>query len=304
MASKKIAGISALQSLQKQQDKRDKLSDIDINLIKTDPNQDRSLFDKDDIKKLSLSIDKFGLQEPIVVRPIDDGLLEIIAGERRYQACMLLKKETVQVIIKDVSEQDASTHQFLENLGKERLTALEIAEGLQKRMDQYSYSREQLAVMAGKSLSWVDKYMRLLKYPDGTKSLARDGVVNFHGTLVALKKLEVEDEESFLKVAERLRLDNGEPFSKIYNDVLGIEANRTESQPSPSGQTKNNKPGTDDSKMKVVKFQVSYSVLAHLFSRAERLSKENLYGEKDKDKLLKKLSLLEEKEADNENGQP
>ncbi len=127
--------------------------------------QPRKNFNSAAINELSASIEKQGVLQPLLVRPIPGSMpqrYEIVAGERRWRAAKQAGKTEVPVIVTDYSDREAMTVALVENLQREDLNPIEEAEALQTLRDAYGISQEELAAQLGKSRSAVANALRLL----------------------------------------------------------------------------------------------------------------------------------------------
>ncbi len=132
--------------------------------------QPRRHFADDSLAELADSIERHGLMQPIVVRPLAvAGKFEIIAGERRFRAAKLAKLSDVPVIIRDVTDEEALELALIENIQRADLNPLEEAAGYQRLMDEFGYTQEKLAPVVGKSRSHIANLLRLLKLPESIK---------------------------------------------------------------------------------------------------------------------------------------
>lgn len=137
--------------------------------------QPRHHFDEKFIKELAQSIEKNGIMQPLIVRPLTAETYEIIAGERRFRAAQMAELKEVPVVIrKDVTDQQALELALIENIQRKDLTAIEEAEGYQQLIKEFSYSQEELAKTVGKSRSHITNLLRLLKLPDEIKALVNE----------------------------------------------------------------------------------------------------------------------------------
>lgn len=129
--------------------------------------QPRKIFDDESISELAESIKSHGLLQPIVVREdTENGIYEIIAGERRWRAAQKAQLHEVPVIIKEMTDLEALEIALIENLQREDLNPVDEAMGFQRLMKDYGYTQEQLAESLGKSRSYVANIVRLLNLPD------------------------------------------------------------------------------------------------------------------------------------------
>lgn len=142
------------------------VSKISLSKVYPNPNQPRKNFDKESLNELADSIRIHGLIQPIIVNKMDDGYL-IIAGERRYRACKMAGLTEIDAIVKNYSERQIAEISIIENLQREDLNPIEIARCIQKLMQEYRITQEDVASRLGKSRSAIANYVRLLGlYPD------------------------------------------------------------------------------------------------------------------------------------------
>jgi len=134
---------------------------IAIHAIRPNRNQPRMEFNHESLIELSESIKENGLIHPIIVREIEDGY-EIIAGERRFRACMLAGFEWITAIVSDSDELKATEIALVENIQREDLTAVEEAKAYRKLLDEYGMTQESMAKRVGKSQSSIANKLRLL----------------------------------------------------------------------------------------------------------------------------------------------
>jgi len=136
---------------------------VELNIGDVLPNrfQPRIKFDEESINELAMSIKKYGVIQPIVVRQIGDKY-EIIAGERRYKASVIAGKNTIPAIVYELSDKDSVEIALLENVQREDLTPIEKAISYKKILDMGYINQEALAEKIGKSQSSIANTLRLL----------------------------------------------------------------------------------------------------------------------------------------------
>lgn len=137
---------------------------VTLKIGEIEPNRDqpRKNFDEQALSELAESIERHGLIQPIVVRPLANGRYGIVAGERRWRACRMAGLDTVPVVIKELDEKEYMEIALIENLQREDLNPVEEAQGYRTLIDTYSLTQEQLAESMGKSRSAVTNILRLL----------------------------------------------------------------------------------------------------------------------------------------------
>jgi ParB family chromosome partitioning protein len=138
--------------------------------------QPRQHFAKDKIDELAQSIQEHGLLEPIVVRRIPgQDKFEIIAGERRWRASQKAGLREVLVVVKDVTPKAAFELALIENVQREDLNPVELAEALDRLVKEHAYTQETLAERLGKDRTTIANSLRLLKLPASVRSRVISG---------------------------------------------------------------------------------------------------------------------------------
>ncbi|HQR71776.1 MAG TPA: ParB/RepB/Spo0J family partition protein [Burkholderiaceae bacterium] len=124
--------------------------------------QPRTRMDPQALAELADSIRAQGVMQPILVRPVDAGMYEIIAGERRYRAAQLAGLDEVPVLVKPVPDTAALAMALIENIQREDLNPLEEAQGVQRLIREFDFTHEQAAQAIGRSRSATSNLLRLL----------------------------------------------------------------------------------------------------------------------------------------------
>ncbi len=151
------------------------LSDIPVASVTPNPNQPRVHFDEESLTELSASITEMGVLQPILVRPLDDGAFELIAGERRWRAAQRAGLATIPAIIRLTDDAGSVEQALVENLHRQDLTALEEAAAYQQLLDDFGLTHDQVATRVGKSRSAITNSLRLLGLPPAVQRLLADG---------------------------------------------------------------------------------------------------------------------------------
>jgi ParB family chromosome partitioning protein len=137
--------------------------------------QPRKLFDDARLDELAASIRAQGIIQPLVVRLREGGGYELIAGERRWRAAQRAGLHEVPAVVRDVAEKRAFEMALVENLQREDLNPIEEAQGFERLISEFGYTQEALATRVGKDRSTVANALRLLRLPDGVRSLVTEG---------------------------------------------------------------------------------------------------------------------------------
>ena len=153
----------------------DTLTELAVGLLKPGRFQPRTRMDPQSIAELADSIKAQGLIQPILVRPVDNGKYEIIAGERRWRASQLAGLAQVPVVIRTVADKAALAMALIENIQREDLNPLEEATGIQRLVDEFEMTHEVAAQAVGRSRSAVTNLLRLLNLSKAVQDLLMQG---------------------------------------------------------------------------------------------------------------------------------
>jgi ParB family chromosome partitioning protein len=162
--------------------------EVALDRIEPNPLQPRRHFSSESLEGLAASIKAQGLLQPILVRPKEgeEGRYQVIAGERRLRAARLAGLERVPVIVRAVDDRNALTLTLLENLQREDLRPIELAQGLKELVERFGLTQAELARGLGVSREQVSNTLRLLKLPEKVRELLDDGLITpGHGRLLA-----------------------------------------------------------------------------------------------------------------------
>ena len=144
--------------------------EVPLDTVKPNPDQPRTHFDVEEIAELAQSIEKEGLLQPILVRKVDDGY-QIIAGERRWQACKKLGMKTVPIRVKDVEGDKALELALIENIQRSDLNPIEEAYGYKRLMERQGLTQSEVARAVSKGRSTIANALRLLELPEDAQQL-------------------------------------------------------------------------------------------------------------------------------------
>ena len=138
-------------------------------------NQPRKRFDDEALRELADSIAQHGVLQPLLVRPMTDGSYQLVAGERRWRASQMAGLTEVPVVVREMSEQQASAVALIENLQREDLNPMEEALGFKSLMETYGLTQEETASAVNKSRPAVANALRLLNLPQAITELVTTG---------------------------------------------------------------------------------------------------------------------------------
>jgi ParB family chromosome partitioning protein len=175
-----------------------------ISEIEPNKSQPRIDFDEDAIATLADSIRQHGLLQPLLVRPLESGGYQIVAGERRWRACRMAGLDEVPVYIRELSDQETMQVALIENLQRENLNPIEEALGYQDLIDNYNMTQEEVAKTVGKSRSVIANCLRALKLEQEIQDMLRNGEITI-GHAKALAG--VESSEMRIELAKKCKED-------------------------------------------------------------------------------------------------
>lgn len=158
-----------------QNEREESVSTLRVSMVEPNPLQPRKDIDSEKLSELADSIAKYGVIQPIVVRPENNGYYQIIAGERRWRAAKAAGLTEIPVVIKEIGDRETAELALVENLMRSDLNPIEEALGYKSLMDRFGLSQEKAAEAVGKSRSTVANALRLLSLEDGVLELVREG---------------------------------------------------------------------------------------------------------------------------------
>jgi ParB family chromosome partitioning protein len=174
---------------------------IEVSRIRPNPRQPRQAFDDASLEELARSIKTSGLLQPIVVRPLDAGRYELIAGERRWRAAQRAGVHQIPAVVRNVPDERLLELALIENLQREELNPIEEAEAYRILVDDLGLTQHELADRVGKQRATVANALRLLGLPRKVQDLVRTRQISM-GHARAL--LALEDGAAIVVLAQRI----------------------------------------------------------------------------------------------------
>lgn len=178
------------------------INEIDISKIIPNPDQPRRNFDQESLEELAASIRELGIVQPLSLRLADDGLYQIIAGERRWRAARLAGLLSVPAYVRTASDSEVTEMALIENIQREDLNAIEVALAFNKLIETYKLTQERLSERIGKKRATIANHLRLLRLPAEIQLGLRD------------RKLDMGHARALLAI------DNPKDQLKVYNRIL------------------------------------------------------------------------------------
>ena len=140
--------------------------ELPIDEIKPNPYQQRRYFDFYSLNKLTESIKRFGVIQPITVRIVNGKNYELVAGERRLRASRAAGLKTIPAVFVDADEEESSILSFIENLQRKNLSYIEEAEGYKSLMDDFGMDVEEISASTGVSKCLINNRLKILELPE------------------------------------------------------------------------------------------------------------------------------------------
>jgi ParB family chromosome partitioning protein len=163
--------IVSLLSNDRQGRPRGGVRNIDVDRITPNPEQPRLAFDEVSLQELAASIREHGVLQPILVRPLDGGDYQLIAGERRWRASKAAGLETIPALVEEIDDDTALEISIIENLQREDLSPLDEAAMYDRMVRDHGYSVRRLAQKLGKDKGYLENRLRLADAPDEIREL-------------------------------------------------------------------------------------------------------------------------------------
>ena len=203
------------------------INEVELSKIEANPDQPRSVFDKESLEELAASIKALGIIQPITLRETAPEKYQIISGERRYKASKLAGLKTIPAYIKKAEDENMMEMALIENIQREDLNAIEIALAFQTLIDKYNLTQEKLSERIGKKRTTIANFLRILKLPAEIQIGLKDKKIDMGH---AKSLLSLDDPSTQLMVYEQI-LEYG--YSVRHTEEIVKELNRTDtSEPS------------------------------------------------------------------------
>lgn len=194
------------------------VQEISLSDITPNPYQPRKNFDEAALEELSESIKRHGLIQPVIVIQKDDGYM-LLAGERRFRATKMLGESKIKAIVADIESKSLRELALIENIQREDLNPIELANSYKELIDEYKITQDGLASIIHKSRVQITNTMRLLNLSDQTKEYIKDGKLT-QGHAKVVVGLESKDEKTAVDtiIGQRLSVRETENLVKKLKD--------------------------------------------------------------------------------------
>ena len=278
---------------------------LPLDRIEPNPENPRLAFNEEALNELAASIREHGVLQPVLVRPLDDGRYQLIAGERRWRASIRADQQTIPALVEDIDDDTALEISIIENLQREDISPLDEAAMYDRMIRDHGYSIRKLADKIGKDKGYLENRLRLADAPPEVRelvSLRKDTLSH------AYELMKVEDPKKRRKLADQVarnelslvklreRIEGRPPRvavgpDVVDDDVAGAIATSGDREESADGwvTTQTAEPIRDDS-LVVAKAQLNDAVedLLDVIRNPEVL---NAIGSVDRTNLAKYLTI-------------
>ncbi len=179
---------------------------INCDSIQQNPGQPRKMFKETELEELANSIRENGILQPIIVKNLEGGKFQLIAGERRLRAAKKAGLSQIPAIVRQTTEKQQKVLAIIENIQRSDLNCVETAYAFYQIINDYKLTQEELAKSIGKERSSVANHLRLLKLPREVLEFLQKDLLSFgHGKILAgLEDKQVAKEMANRAVEEKL----------------------------------------------------------------------------------------------------
>lgn len=209
------------------------INEVDIDLISPNPDQPRTNFQQDELDELAKSIKKDGLIQPILVREVEDGKYQIIAGERRWQASKIAGISKVPIQVKNVDDDKALELALIENIQRSDLNPIEEAYGYRRLMERRKMTQADIAQAVSKGRSTIANALRLLELPEEAQQLLFENKITA-GHARAILSVPTKDARESLTskiIEKKLSVRETESLARLLSNKPGDKTVKREAQP-------------------------------------------------------------------------
>ena len=192
---------------------------IPVDQIESNPFQPRTDFDEEALYDLADSIKHLGIIQPITVRKIGENKYQLISGERRLRAAKLANLNEIPAFVKDADDDTLLELALVENIQRQDLNAIEIANSYQKLLEEFNLTQEELSSRVGKNRATISNYLRILNLPPAIQAAIRyEKITMGHARALA----SIDDDEDLMNVFKKT-IDEGLSVRKVEELVANLK---------------------------------------------------------------------------------
>ena len=253
--------------------------DIPIEMVSTNPDQPRKIFEEKELLELSDSIREFGVIQPIIVKRDNKGLYIIIAGERRLKAAAMAGLKKIPAIIREADDKDSALLALVENVQRENLSYIEEAAAYKRLMVEYGLTQIEIAKRVGKQQSTISNKIRILTLPEDIRQvLAENQLTERHARALLKIGDEAVRKQILCRIVEHNL--NVKQTEKLIEDVL-----KKQEEEKRKGE-----------KLRYINYRIYLNTLKKAFSSISEIEKNAKFYQEDKGEYLEIRILIPKKE--------
>lgn len=223
-----LLGAQSASATESQAEAGQRLDEIPIEWIRPGKYQPRKVMDEEALQDLAASIKAQGLMQPIVLRSVGEQRYEIIAGERRWRASQLAGFEKIPAVIREVNDEAAVAMSLIENIQREDLNPMEEALALQRLVDEFLLTHQQVADAVGKSRTAVTNFLRLTHLGGEVAQMLGNGDIEMgHARALLTLSTDLQARAARDIVAQHLNVRQAEALvRRLLADPTDVKATR------------------------------------------------------------------------------
>lgn len=207
-------------------DSKDRIQKLLITRISPNPDQPRRYFEQAALNELAGSLKQFGVLQPLIVVPLDDGTYRLVAGERRWRAAQIAGLTELPVIIREPAQLEELEIALIENVQRVDLSPLEQAISIERLHQQFNLTYRQIAERLSKAETTVSNLVRLLQLPESARdALAENKISEGHARAILSLKAHPEAQEELLQniIEKSWSVRQAEQFATTYKQGVKKE---------------------------------------------------------------------------------
>ena len=211
-------------------EEKEKITTLKLSQVEPNKDQPRKSFDEEKLQILADSIKKHGVIQPIIVKDLNNGFYQIVAGERRWRASRMAGLKEIPAIVRTYDELAAMQIALIENLQRENLNPIEEALSYKALLDDFSLTQEKVSEQVGKSRSAIANAIRLLSLPEEVQTMLEEGTIS-GGHARAI--LAVNSDEGKLLLAQKV-IENGLNVRQAEQLAKTLNKQKPKQEPQPA----------------------------------------------------------------------
>lgn len=208
---------------------------IPVDDIRANPHQPRKEFDEERLEELASSIKEHGIIQPLTVRYIGERKFELISGERRLKASKLAGLKEIPSYVRKADDEQSMAFALIENIQREDLNALEVAQAYQRLLEEFDYTQAQVAERVGKNRTTVTNMLRLLTLPDFIQNALKQNLIAMGHARTLITVEDSKQQQQLLKKAisnewSVRQMEDAVRKSATPSSASGKKKNKTDSE--------------------------------------------------------------------------